>query len=71
MKKLVLLILLSTSFLTFSQSQILDTSIKTLNGETTSLSEISSKNDLVIVARWIEGSEIDVFLKKVYEAMSS
>lgn len=52
MKKLILLLLFSSSFLTFSQSQILDTTIKTLNGETTSLSEISSKNDLVIVSLW-------------------
>ena len=52
MKKLILLFIYLISFNAFSQDQILDTSIKTLKGETTSLSEISSKNDLIIVSLW-------------------
>mgnify|MGYP000253177173 CR=1 FL=1 len=52
MKKLVLFLLLSTPFISSSQNQILDTSVKTLNGESTSITEISSKNDLVIVSLW-------------------
>jgi len=52
MKKLVLFLLLSTPFISSSQNQILDTSVKTLKGESTSITEISSKNDLVIVSLW-------------------
>jgi thiol-disulfide isomerase/thioredoxin len=52
MKKLVLFLLLSTPFISSSQNQILDTSVKTLNGESTSITEISSKNNLVIVSLW-------------------
>ncbi|MDB9960678.1 TlpA family protein disulfide reductase [Oceanihabitans sp.] len=52
MKKLVLFLFLSTPFIASSQNQILDTSIKTLKGESTSITEISAKNDLVIVSLW-------------------
>lgn len=52
MKKLVLFLFLSAPFISSSQNQILDTSIKTLKGESTSITEISSKNDLVIVSLW-------------------
>jgi len=52
MKKLVLFLLLSTPFISSSQNQILDTSVKTLKGESTSITEISSKNNLVIVSLW-------------------
>ncbi|MCX7547971.1 TlpA disulfide reductase family protein [Xanthomarina sp. F1114] len=52
MKKIILLFVCLLSLNSFSQDQILDTSIKTLNGETTSLTEITSKNDLVIVSLW-------------------
>ena len=52
MKKIAfILTLLITSF-SFSQNQILETTIKTLKGETTNLSEITAKNDLVIVSLW-------------------
>jgi thiol-disulfide isomerase/thioredoxin len=52
MKKLVLFLFLSAPFISSSQNQILDTSIKTLKGESTIITEISSKNDLVIVSLW-------------------
>jgi CubicO group peptidase (beta-lactamase class C family) len=39
-------------------------------GNGTNMVYIDKKSDLVIVARWIEGSKIDGFLKKVYEAMA-
>ena len=52
MKKIAFLLFLSLPLISFSQNQILDTSLKTLNGETTSLTEFSSKNDLVIVSLW-------------------
>ncbi|MDX1277667.1 TlpA disulfide reductase family protein [Oceanihabitans sediminis] len=52
MKKISLIVILMITSLSFSQSQALETSIKTLKGETTSLSEFTAKNDLVIVSLW-------------------
>ena len=52
MKKLILFFALIATFTSFSQDQILETSIKTLKGETTSLKDFTSKNDLVIVSLW-------------------
>lgn len=52
MKKIIFLFVCLLSLNAFSQEQALDTSIKTLKGETTSLSEITSENDLVIVSLW-------------------
>ena len=52
MKKLILFFALIASLTSFSQDQILETSIKTLKGETTSLKDFTSKNDLVIVSLW-------------------
>ncbi|MEO8934169.1 MAG: TlpA disulfide reductase family protein [Xanthomarina sp.] len=52
MKNIYFLFVCLISFNSFSQDQILDTSIKTLKGETNSLTEITSKNDLIIVSLW-------------------
>ena len=52
MKKFAFIFILLITSIGFSQDQILETSIKTLKGETTSLSEITSENDLVIVSLW-------------------
>lgn len=52
MKKLIFLFVCLLSLNSFSQDQVLDTSIKTLKGENTSLTEFTSKNDLVIVSLW-------------------
>jgi hypothetical protein len=38
-------------------------------GNGTNMVYIDRKNDLVIVARWIENSKIDEFLGKVYESL--
>jgi len=52
MKKITLFFTLLITFSLFSQNKVLETSMKTLKGETTSLKEIVSKNDLIIVSLW-------------------
>ena len=71
MKKILFLLLASTSMTCFSQSQVLDTAIKTLGGEPTNLSEITSKNELVLVSLWATWcvpckNELDA-ISEVYE----
>lgn len=52
MRKLILFFTLLITFSLFSQDQVLETSIKTLKGGTTSLKEIVQQNDLIIVSLW-------------------
>lgn len=52
MRKLILFFTLLITFSSFSQDQVLETSIKTLKGGTTSLKEIVQQNDLIIVSLW-------------------
>jgi thiol-disulfide isomerase/thioredoxin len=52
MKKISLFFTLLIAFSSFSQEQVLETSMKTLKGETTSLKEIVLQNDLLIVSLW-------------------
>jgi thiol-disulfide isomerase/thioredoxin len=52
MKKLILFCALLITFSSFSQDQVLETSVKTLKGETTSLKKIISQNDLIILSLW-------------------
>ena len=52
MKNILFLLVSLISMSGFAQSQVLDTSIKTLKGESTTLNEITSDNDLVLVSLW-------------------
>lgn len=52
MKNLITLLILCLSFSLSAQEQSFNTSLKTLKGENTSLTDITSKNDLVIVSLW-------------------
>jgi len=52
MRKLILFFTLLITFSSFSQDQVLETSIKTLKGGTTSLKKIVQQNDLIIVSLW-------------------
>lgn len=52
MKNAITLCFLILSLNVFSQNQVMDTSLKTLEGESTNLNEITKNNDLVVVALW-------------------
>ncbi|MFD2917404.1 TlpA family protein disulfide reductase [Psychroserpens luteus] len=52
MKKLIPFIILLLSLTAFSQNQVMDTPLKTLNGNNTNLKEITKDKDLVIVTLW-------------------
>ena len=52
MKNLLFLALILLSFTGFSQSQLPTTSLKTLEGETTSLTQLINDDDLVVVSLW-------------------
>jgi len=52
MKTFFFIFIFSFSLNIFSQDQILDTSLKTLDGETTNLKEVAKNNELIIVSLW-------------------
>lgn len=52
MKKIIFVSLLLFCNIIIAQNAIPNTTIKTLNGETTNLVEISSNNDLIVVSLW-------------------
>ena len=52
MKKIVYLLVFSLNFMLFGQRQLPNTSLKTLSGTNTTLSEIAKKNELIIVSLW-------------------
>ncbi|OUS03447.1 thiol:disulfide interchange protein [Flavobacteriales bacterium 33_180_T64] len=52
MKNTITLCFLILSLSVFSQNQVMDTSLKTLEGESTNLKEITKNNDLVIITLW-------------------
>ena len=52
MKKIVYLLVFSLNFMLFGQRQLPNTSLKTLSGQKTTLSEIAEKNELIIVSLW-------------------
>ena len=52
MKKIVYLLVFSLNFMLFGQRQLPNTSLKTLSGTNTTLSEIAEKNELIIVSLW-------------------
>lgn len=52
MKKIVYLLVFSLNFMLFGQRQLPNTSLKTLSGTNTTLTEIAEKNELIIVSLW-------------------
>ena len=52
MKKFVILLSILFCNVLTSQNSIPNTPLKTLNGETTNLQEISNNNDLIVVSLW-------------------
>lgn len=52
MKQIICAFTLLVSFTLYSQENLPTTEIKTLDGETTSLQEISENNDLYVVSLW-------------------
>lgn len=71
MKNIFLLIITLLSFSLQAQDQILDTTLKTLDGDVTSLTKIASENDLVMVSLWATWcvpckNELDA-ISEVYE----
>ena len=52
MKKIVYLLVFSLNFILFAQQQLPNTSLKTLSGANTTLSEIAAENELIVVSLW-------------------
>jgi thiol-disulfide isomerase/thioredoxin len=52
MKKIVYLLVFSLNFMLFAQQQLPNTSLKTLSGANTTLSEIAAENELIVVSLW-------------------
>ena len=52
MKKIVYLLVFSLNFILFAQRQLPNTSLKTLSGANTTLSEIAAENELIVVSLW-------------------
>ena len=52
MKKIVYLLVFSLNFMLFGQRQLPNTSLKTLSGANTTLSEIAAENELIVVSLW-------------------
>lgn len=52
MKKLIFTLTLLVSFLVNAQNNIPNTPLKTLDGETTNLQDISKNNQLIVVSLW-------------------
>ncbi|APY01180.1 thiol-disulfide isomerase/thioredoxin [Lacinutrix venerupis] len=52
MKKFFHIFLLTLSFNLYAQENLPSAEIKSLNGDTTTLQEISKKNDLIVVSLW-------------------
>jgi thiol-disulfide isomerase/thioredoxin len=52
MKKIICLLIFSLNFILFAQRQLPNTSLKTLSGANTTLSEIAAENELIVVSLW-------------------
>ena len=52
MKHYVIILVLSLNFTLFSQEQLPNTSLKTLSGSNTTLTEIAAIDDLIVVSLW-------------------
>jgi thiol-disulfide isomerase/thioredoxin len=52
MKKFIYLLVLSLNFTLFAQGQLPNTTLKTLLGANTTLTEITANNDLIVVSLW-------------------
>jgi len=52
MKKIICLLVFSLNFILFAQRQLPNTSLKTLSGANTTLSEIAAENELIVVSLW-------------------
>ncbi|WP_323786883.1 TlpA disulfide reductase family protein [Psychroserpens sp.] len=52
MKSIFFILIFTFSLNIFSQDQVLDITLKTLDGETTNLKEVTEKNSLVVVSLW-------------------
>jgi thiol-disulfide isomerase/thioredoxin len=52
MKKIICLLIFSLNFILFAQRPLPNTSLKTLSGANTTLSEIAAENELIVVSLW-------------------
>ena len=52
MKKIIYVLVLSLNFTLFAQGQLPNTTLKTLLGANTTLTEIAANNDLIVVSLW-------------------
>ena len=52
MKKVIYILVFSLNFALFAQEQLPNTTLKTLSGSNTTLTEIAADNELIVVSLW-------------------